>query len=409
MTVSSIVYAAAARFPDGETLPLQVIDGRVTVDDSWAPYVQAEVVIPRPDPATYARLDPEDALIRVHVRAVQSYGDPVPVSLLSSLWSDVRLAGLTARYGDDVTVAGLTAEVARPYNDEGIRPSARQSFMLTLRARHLSAAEGKVTLTLAGDEARAMDYGLVDSSPEMTGTTSVRGAVRLVLERIGAPLAPGTADAAIEDIDAATWEPGMSGWDWVSPLVEAANMRLWADFQGLWHLDPLDDLYRPGANQLVEFVQVEDEVARDDDYYDAVVVVYRWTSGDTDKVAYDTASNGTGTKTLTIERDTPWPGSGAARGILDRMKAQRITLETVANLAQLPRTTVRVAAPDLPEYVGHVRSVAWEFGTDRSVITTRNLTKLHPAAWLLEPAGQRWNDLPTGSAWTADYNPGGTE
>src|SRR5690606_35426950 len=119
---------------------------------------------------------------------------------------------------------------------------------LYLHARHLNANDGTVELVCRSDEAILIDDVLggiaVDAGAE-TYQASLRGIVNYVLAPFGAELEPGDADADFtltedgRDPDALKREPGERAWDFLSPLVNAAGLRLFCDEQRRWHLiDP---------------------------------------------------------------------------------------------------------------------------------------------------------------------------
>src|SRR5690606_17210533 len=69
-----------------------------------------------------------------------------------------------------------------------------------------------------------------------------------------------------------------------------------------------------------------------EEWFDAVVVTYKWTDTfDLNQVAYDAAGPANPRNVFTIEYDnTPYPGPGAAAGILNRAQGRGRVLEVVA-------------------------------------------------------------------------------
>lgn len=145
MTESTHVYAAVLN----DTTTLSVRGGRITLSESAAPHVTAEITIARPAEAILADLDTRSS--------------PPPRIKITAL----------------VTVGG----VSRP-----------RVFDLTLRDRVASHVPGTVALSLASDEALLLDYapGVEDREP-LARETSARAVVSYVLDQVipGATIAPG--------------------------------------------------------------------------------------------------------------------------------------------------------------------------------------------------------------------------
>lgn len=124
----------------GSPFALRAISSKVTLDEGWTPYAQAQLTIARPAFADYVRLDP--------------------------------------RTSPRVTVV----------LEQNIAPTSSRTFDLIVRKREPGKNRGELTLTLAGNESLLRDYGLVSEMPLdvglLAGTTS-RGLAGFVLERMG--------------------------------------------------------------------------------------------------------------------------------------------------------------------------------------------------------------------------------
>ncbi|UOE43748.1 hypothetical protein [Agromyces larvae] len=147
---------------DGTT-DLGRVEGQATLDESWAPHVQAELTIALPDEATLEDLDPRSAH-RVTIAASATY----PGSFI---------------------------------------PDRSRSFDLGLRDRVIDHERAEVRLSLASDEALLMDDVLTDDEPDYSATlnqASLRTIVDGMLDRIGASLEPGSADATFYVLEDAT-------------------------------------------------------------------------------------------------------------------------------------------------------------------------------------------------------------
>lgn len=397
-----ILTAHPYNYPPVET-PLRLTDGTVTLDESWSPYADASLTLPRPDPATMAIIDPR-ALPRLRLRAVQSFGTSQPISALTAAIGPAATAAtLSARYAGQ-GVASLSAEFGRGFNPEGVRSSTRRVWDLAIRSRTVDQIAGQVTLSATSDEGLLMDYA---PAMQLQTPLTVRGAVAVALARIGALLEPGTDDSAITS-DAAVWSPGMSAWEFVSSLVDAAGLRLYCDEQRRWFLvKPLQA--SSGALYFSEamITEAEDQISRDDGWFDALTVTYKWTdSAGVSHVRHDVADPAGYTKMGTILYERPWPGDGAAAALLARAqgRGQITQVAAVSNYTAAPGAYLRVSLDDAPQQTGVVSRVEWRLTTDEMSVRSRDLIETPPMSWLARPIGETWNAQPTGMSW-ATYTP----
>src|SRR5690606_34958120 len=162
---------------------------------------------------------------------------------------------------------------------------------------------------------------------------SLRGIVDYVLAPFGAALEPGTADADFtltedgRDADALKREPGERAWDFVSPLVNAAGLRLYCDERRRWHLIDPANRSAGGSLRISEGFNATEAADNIDlsasdrgvpGYAETVVVKYTWTDEDgAQQVAYDSAGAAHGIGRL-VEIERPFPGAGAADAFLKR-------------------------------------------------------------------------------------------
>jgi len=155
-TISKHTYTATLLVDDG--YPLAVQGGQITMDEGWAPHVQAQLTIAMPEETVLELLDPRDD-VRVLVTAESEFSD----------WNNQPL------------------------------PATSRSFNLCLRSRIIRHESAEVTLDLASDEALLQDDVLVDDEPNRDALAyqeSLRSIIdEVVLSRIGAHLEPGDADA----------------------------------------------------------------------------------------------------------------------------------------------------------------------------------------------------------------------
>lgn len=177
MSVSRHIYKAKLLVGEGYDLPVK--SGSVTMDEAWSPHIQATLVVPVPDDALLALLDPR-AQRRVELE-------------------------LKAEY------------------PAGERDTVTRTFNLGLRDRSVDHGAGELVLSLASDEALLMDDVFVATSPN-TGALANQSSLRTILNnnvlaRIGASLQSGTANApmtAYWDAENLAPNPGLevddAGW-----------------------------------------------------------------------------------------------------------------------------------------------------------------------------------------------------
>lgn len=225
----------------------------------------------------------------------------------------------------------------------------------------------------------------------------------------------GTADASastrtyVPNSDAMIWQPGVTGWDYVEPLIQATGLRLFCNEARQWILQtsgtPTD-----GQINLAEGVNVTqgaDTISRAKDWYDCVVVAYtRNEDADGKTITLYDAAGAPGSKMLRLEYDRAYPGPGAAQAVLDRSQGRGrvLALESISDYTSTPGMTLSATLPDSPIQVGVISSVTWSFPDDRMTIGSRGLTDTPPSSWLFAPAGRRWQDVAVGTDWT-EYTP----
>lgn len=373
--------------------PLSLMDGTVTLDESWSPYVQASLTVPLQDAELLARLDPRTHP-RLRVTATQTFGTSLPLSALTG----ATLADLSDRYAGQ-TVLGVSTDLGAGYNAEGVRSSTASTWELGIRSRIIDQLAGVVHLFATSDEGLLMDYA--PAAVAVTAPT-MRAAAAMVLARIGALLEPGTHDGLL-DGDATIWSPGVTGWDFLRPLLDATTLRLYCDEERRWHLvpplRPSDQAFYVSAAAVT---QVEDQVSRDDGWFDAVTVIYRWSdSSGLPRVQYDVAAPPGYSKMMTIEYERQWQGNGAAAALLARARGrgQISQVETVSNYDVRPGALLRVSLPDALPQTGVVSRVEWRLSSDDMSVRSRDLAETPPRSWLAQPFELTWEGLPAGTSW----------
>ncbi|MGG7509439.1 hypothetical protein [Plantibacter sp. YIM 135249] len=399
MTISMHTIRASIGVAGGNSVSLK--SARLSLDESWSPYVQGELVLPIGDSDFLAALDPRED-VRAQITLVQTFGDSGPLSELTARYAG-SVKAITAAFTGSVTA--LSADGFTPWNSFGRRNSTTRSFDLGVRRRAIRYGSADVELPIASDEALLQDYALVATESLRTGILSVRELVGFVLAKIGRHLEPGTADAAVAP-EASVWNPGTFGWAFLAPIVQASALRLWCDELRRWHLTGDEEAPDLGALVLSSEGTITDAsnvIDRDGDWCDAVVITYRWKDAlGIDQVAYDTAETDGFSKVKTIDfTNTPYPGPGAASRVLARSqgRGQVFEVEAVSDYSATPGQPVSVNIAGALAQAGYVGSVSWAWPADEMRVTTRGLFEIPNDAWLYMPDSIRWNDLPADTTW----------
>ncbi|WP_025159368.1 hypothetical protein [Leifsonia aquatica] len=402
-TIDQHTFSASVNVTGGTLAPESA---RITLDEGWSPYIQAEVTCAAPAGAVLERIDPRED-VRASLVLRRDFGGSDPASVLSAQFAGKKASAVTTAWAG-LHARDVTAAHFYPWNDFGVRLPTTRTMNLSVRSRRRGHRDGTLVLTLASDEALLQDYKLVDTQPYTPTLSSVRAVVQAVLGRIGRALVPGTADGTI-DAAASIWKPGVSGWDYLAPLVQQAALRLWCDEFGLFHLDAGAVATATGSLALSytgTVTAAEDSIDRDtDDWYDAVIITYSWTDAlGVQQTAYDAATTPGYSRALALEYDTPYPGPGAAQAVLNRAigRGRVLSPTAVSDYAATPGQPVTITLDDTPIQTGYVSSVVFEWPADEMTVKTRGLIDTPPTAWAFLPAGERWIDSPAGASWIGE-------
>ncbi len=397
----------------GVELPVKSLT--VTVDESWSPYVQVtECTVALTDPSILDVLDPRK-LARARLELRREFAAPFPNADLTDAvrrsTPPTRNADLTAAWGG-LTGAQITDRFTSAFNPTGMRAPQVRRMNLAVQEARVNHRTAEVSVRLASDETLLQGHKLVQAGPYTNAGTSLRDLVQTVLARIGGRLAPGTWDAPLV-AQGTEWLPGRSAWDYLAPHIEKAGGRLWCDEGRVWRLSDREPL-APGQLTLTtgeygSLVDAEDTISRteDDGWADAVVVTYRWTdAAGASMTAYDVAGDPLAQKVVSVERDTPFPGVGAAAALLKRAQGRGrvLALAAVSDYTAQPGQPTRVELPNTPTQTGLVSSVTWRLPAAQMSIRTRGLIDTPETAWAFVEGGKRWQDVPAGTDWTEYVN-----
>lgn len=392
-----------ALLPNGSTV--KPISGTITLDEAWTPYVQADITVALP--ASLSPFDPRVTPVpRVVVTAVQEFTDSDAVSVFTAQFGGGTVAALTAAYGAG-TIAAITAARNRPWKSGQSRRGPVRVFDLGIRSRTITP-DNTLTISLASDEAILQDIAPVAGPPVNDegpiGSGRIEGGslgfvVTTILESIftSPNIALITADANLTAFvdgpyspgfptSGIAWPAGVTAWDFLDTFVQIAGARLWCDESRVWHVtvapdNTSDSIAIAASDNLTDFA---DEVSRDGEWFDAVVIRYKWTkTNGAPGIGYDNAilTPGDWSKTYVVDRDLGtqsnsfYPPAGAAALLLSQVGAlgRRIDLTAVNDFAASPGAALTATLPG-GTLTGRLASVAWSLETREMRVTTRNMS-----------------------------------
>lgn len=210
----------------------------------------------------------------------------------------------------------------------------------------------------------------------------------------------GTANASastltpIASTDATIWRPGQSLDDWLAPMLQASNRRLFCDEKRVWRL--VDSSYTvdglvtvsEGTNALTGTDIMSRQYSEQGvpSWFDHVIVHYKWTdTAGVTQEAWDFSSTGT-VKGFLVEKTTPYPGPGAATGILARAagRGRQQLVSVLTDYTATPGMAIVTTLPGTPIQTGVTSAVKWIWSetTDEMTVTSRGLISTPANAWL---------------------------
>lgn len=388
--------AVAIIEPAGVELDVEQVT--LTVDERWSPYAQGTIVAKMP--ADRDVLDLRSGPVTVDLRLLRSFGVPWT---LADLTSDIggSVAALTGLIGG-LTLANLTNRYFTPFAGSPVRAGERLDARLTLVEREYDEQAQQVTLTVESLETQLLGDRLAAGSAWSPGSTSLKTIVQAVIDRYDATLDASSLDATVAEADATVWKPAVSAADYLAPMLEAASLRLWADLDGVWHLDERESL-RDGTVVIAESLNMTEYVDRmslqADQWCDAVIVEYRWTDTlDLQRVEYDVAGEQPSRAGLHEVREAIYPGPGAAAGILARAqgRGRQLTLGAVSTYTARPGMAAIINPLVGDVSTGIVSAVTWQLPQAEMNVTARGLVDTPDTAYIFGPSGYAYLDVPAG-------------
>lgn len=178
--------------------------------------------------------------------------------------------------------------------------------------------------------------------------------------------------------DALIWKAGVSGWDFLEPLLSQAGLRLFCDEKRVWRLVLAYSL--PQVIPLTPSLSVDatDVITREDDtpWADGVVVRYVWDDRELGaQVRVDSA--GSAGKTLVVTYDRPYPGPGAAANILQastgRGRVQNV--DALIDYATTPGMETFIPT-DAGQLSGRVRAVQFDLTAGTMSVGSKDQAEL---------------------------------
>jgi hypothetical protein len=407
-------HYAIVTLPNGDEITPISVD--VTADETWAPYIQASVVLP--SNLIIDDIDPR-AGSRINLRLQQDFGDLIHVyEVTDDFGGDV--SSITAAFGG--VVADITREYAKPWNifEAGLpistvtaayggdvsnitaaglmdvwamsdflhssgtfNPEPSTIFNADLGVRSISYdyVSKEATLQLASDEALAQDvHGYGDDV--MVTYYDLRSLVNEALNFIFAELEPGTTNETYPlGYNLEKYEVNLPNtvWDFIETVTAAGGFKVYCDEQRGWYL--IEDTATAGSlvlNDTDNITAFEKAISRDTLWYNQAVIQY---DTPTEGTIFDEYyATGTGERrTLYVQKENmTFPGMGAAQSIVERSltRGETYSIEAIANFDARPRQELTVDITDEPVKTGVVQSITWSLPSARMSVDIRDLQEV---------------------------------
>jgi hypothetical protein len=396
---------------------IEPISVDVTVDETWAPYVQATVVIPSNVAPEW--LDPRQATF-LGLRLQQDFGDLVyNYEITADFGGDV--SAITAAYGGDVS--DITRAYTRPWNifepalpistitaayggdvsnltaadlmevwrmsdflhaSGTFNPAPSTVFdgYLMLRSMVQDYVSKETTLELTSHEAILQDsIGFFDAP--IFGYTNLRDIINVVLANtigVFTQLEPGAANFTYSPLYAFDWKPEKTAWDILSELVTSAGLVLYCDEAGKWYLEFAAAV--TGELELKDDDNITMLTSRIDrnseSFFDYSVVEYR-------NPGVASVYRNFGISGFPISKDRyflyenlTYPGGNPAQELVYRGITRGITYEAeaISNYDARPRQNMIIDVTGEPTKSAIIQSITWSLPSARMSVDIRDLTEV---------------------------------
>ncbi|MCM3778992.1 hypothetical protein [Microbacterium hydrocarbonoxydans] len=200
------------------------------------------------------------------------------------------------------------------------------------------------------------------------------------------------------------WKPGQSLHEFLEPLTESVGLRLFCDEQRVWRLIDPAEYEVPGyivVQSKFNATEGTDTISRNtEDWATGVLVTYRWVDAEgTQREAFDFA--GTDDLVMRVERESEYPGPGAAAYILNsltgRGRVQDVT--ALVDFRATPTNDVSIDLPGTVKQTGKVRRVVFGLKTGLMEVGTRGLIDTLPGSWAAWNPTQTWSAVNPTLKW----------
>jgi hypothetical protein len=401
--------------PLSETIEPISVD--VTVDEAWAPYVQATVVIP--SNAAPSWLDPRNPIF-LGLRLQQDFGDLIynyevtadfggDVSAITAAYggdvSDITraytapwnifepalpISTVTAAYGGDVsnlTAADLMevwrmSDFLHASGTFNPAPSTVFDGYLMLRTVTKDYISKETTLELTSHEAILQDTVGYPSDLVFT-YGSLRDIINYVLQySIGAltTLQPGAADYTYSPAYGLIWSPEKTGWDYLNELVTSAGLVLYCDEKGDWYLE------YPGAVTGALDLKDDDNITtltstidrNSDTFFDYAIVEYRNPTSLPVYQSFGISGFDVSKDRYFLYENLQYPGGNPAHELVFRgaTRGEQYEVEAISNYDARPRQNMIIDVTDEPTKTAIIQSITWSLPSARMSVDIRDLTEV---------------------------------
>lgn len=186
------------------------------------------------------------------------------------------------------------------------------------------------------------------------------------------------------------WEKGTSAWEFISPIVNSAGLRLFCDEQRKWRLIDPTEYAVPGrfTAQTNNTVSGTDTISITSGLYaTGVIVTYEWIDSQAVKrTQTDTAGTGPYVDDSWVVK-RPYPGPGLAEARLRKLQGQGRTqaVTTGSDFTVTPGQEVAISLPGTYDQLGTLQSVTWNLADGTQDIGSIGLVETPPGAIDLLP------------------------
>ena len=316
-----------------QTIPVET--SVVTMDEAWAPNWQASIRTPYT--TQLAQIDPRQTEVIVEITTTEEYGRARNCGELTLSYSG-NMAQLTTAFSGK-TCAQITNLIYFPYDTAltgYIAPTVRTVRLIT-RSVDIRHVEEKIDFTLASEEALLQDYALIATSDQtpLPGNLSLVALVQYALTLIGRELFD--YDSWMNDVYVPAeankvWKPGTTAYDWIYNLIKGIGY-LYCRYDGRFVFRSAHTIgeITPLTLDASNIISATEKRDRENNFYSAAIMTYRWTTGTTANEIVDAYDSGRRPiKVYTETANVPYPGPGAARYYLEALQAKGEQVEVTA-------------------------------------------------------------------------------